>query len=201
MDILPRFAVGDLWVFESLFGDHRNEVYGVTARRLYSPTSHPAEARKVRNSQDKRSSCYDVIMVWRVVRMILASAVVVLPQVNRPTDNTKIFGAPPPAKVDKNLLRTVTGVVKDLDGNPVEGAIVYLKDLKTGKERGVAAGPNGNFQFEDLHKANDYQLRAVKDRLESAVKTLSNFDTRLKPVMNLTLEPKVAAPVEQAGKK
>lgn len=134
-------------------------------------------------------------MVARIVSIAFCLAAVLPAQVNKTGDNTKIFGAPPPGKIDKNLLRTVTGVVKDLDGNPVAGAVVYLKDLKSGKERGVAAGPNGNFAFDELYKANDYQLRAVKDRLASVAKTLSNFDTRLKPVMNLTLEPKVTTPV------
>jgi Carboxypeptidase regulatory-like domain len=113
-------------------------------------------------------------------------------QAGKPADTTKIFGPNAPPKTDKNLMRSVNGTVKDADGNVVGGALVYLKDLKSGKERSIVAGPNGNYQFDDLYKANDYQLRAAKDKLASPTKTLSNFDTRLRPVMNLTLEAKPA---------
>lgn len=112
---------------------------------------------------------------------------------DKPADNTKIFGAPPPAKKDKNLYRSVIGSVKDVDGNPVPGALVYLKDVKTGKERSIAVGPTGMYRFDDLQKSFDYQLRAAKDKTASVSKTLSTFDTRVQPVMNLTLEPKPAA--------
>ncbi len=105
----------------------------------------------------------------------------------KPADNTKIFGAPPP-KADKTLYRTVNGTIKDADGNLVGGALVYLKDMKTGKERSIVAGPNGNYLFEDLLKANDYQVRAVKGKAVSTAKLLSTYDTRAKPSINLTLE-------------
>jgi len=121
-------------------------------------------------------------------------------QADKPADNTKIFGAPPPTKKDKNVYRSVSGSVKDVDGNPVPGAVVYLKDVKTGKERSIAVGPTGGYRFDDLHKELDYQLRAAKDKTASASKTLSTFDTRVQPIMNLTLEP-TPAPGAIAEKK
>lgn len=118
---------------------------------------------------------------------------------DKPADTTKIFGPPPPARTDKQLLRTVMGTVKDADGNPVPGALVYLKEVDGGKERSVVADNNGRYRFEDLHKKYDYQLRAAKDKLASHPKTLSNFDTRPAPVMNLVLE---TAPAKaDAGRK
>jgi hypothetical protein len=113
-------------------------------------------------------------------------------QADKPADNTKIFGAPPPTKKDKTLFRSVIGSVKDVDGNPVPGALVYLKDVKSGKERSIAAGPTGTYRFDDLNKGGDYKLWAAKDKAASISKTLSTFDTRVQPVMNLTLEPKPA---------
>lgn len=120
-------------------------------------------------------------------------------QVEKPADNTKVFGPPPPSKTDKNMLRSVTGIVRDVDGNPVPAALVYMKETKSGKERSIVAGPNGTYRFDDLHKSYDYQLRAVKNKLVSPMKTLSNFDTRAHPVMNLTVEP--PAPPEGEAKK
>ncbi len=111
---------------------------------------------------------------------------------NKLGDNSKIFGTPPPPKKDKHLLRSVNGVVKDAEGNPVASALVYLKEVESGKERSIVAGPNGTYKFEDLYKARDYQLRAVKGKVESTPRTLSTFDTRYMPSMNLTLEPPAA---------
>jgi hypothetical protein len=107
---------------------------------------------------------------------------------DKPADNTKVFGAKPP-KEDKSKIRSVTGFVKDKDENPVAGATVYLKNLRTGKQRALAAGPNGAYRFDDLNTMIDYELRAAKGKLTSPTKLLSNFDTRRSPVMNLTLEP------------
>jgi hypothetical protein len=133
-----------------------------------------------------------VFMQPRHFWIALMFAGMMFAQVEKPADNTKVFGAPPPSKKDKELYRSVTGFVKDVDGNPVAGALVYLKDSKTGKERSIFAGPNGAFKFDELRKTDDYQLRAAKDKMASPSKMLSNFDTRLHPVMNLTLEPPAA---------
>lgn len=114
--------------------------------------------------------------------------------------STKIFGPPPPDKTDKELLRSVTGVVRDAAGNPVGGATVYLKEPISGKERATLAASDGTYRFDDLHKRFDYQLRAAKEKLTSATKTLTTFDTRPKPVMNLTIEAAPEKP-ETAEKK
>ena len=128
-------------------------------------------------------------MQRRCIWLSLLFAGALLAQVaDKPASNTKIFGPPPPDKTDKELLRSVTGTVRDADGNPVGGATVYLKEPLSGKERATVAGSNGTYRFDDLHKKFDYQLRAAKDKLVSPTKTLSNFDTRSKPVMNLSLD-------------
>jgi len=131
---------------------------------------------------------------------ILIGAATLLGQADQPSSNTKIFGPPPPDKTDKQLLRSVSGTIRDPDGNAVSGATVYLKEPQSGKERATVAGPTGGYRFDDLHKKYDYQLRAANGKLVSSTKTLSNFDTRHKPVMNLTLEPTPAKP-EAAGEK
>jgi hypothetical protein len=107
---------------------------------------------------------------------------------NKPADTNKI-GVTRPEKTDKHHPpRSVIGAIEDKDGNPVTGAMVYLKDMQTGKERAIAATPEGKYRFDDLNKAVDYQITAVKGKAKSAPKLLSNFDTRRLPVMNLTIE-------------
>lgn len=116
-------------------------------------------------------------------------------QAEKPADNTKVFGAKPPKEI-KALQRSVNGTVKDQDGNPVSGAVVYLKDTRTSKSRTVTTGPDGGYRFEELSTAVDYELRAEKEPAASLSKKLSSFDTRKAPVMNLALE----APAKAASK-
>lgn len=134
---------------------------------------------------------------------ILFASAIAVAQVEKPADNTKVFGAPPPNRPDKKMLREVIGVVTDPSGNPVPSALVFLKDLKDNKERSIVATPQGTYKFDDLVKNQDYQLRAAKGRLLSPVKTLSSFDTRVKPVMNLQLDnpPANPAPAAPEAKK
>ena len=109
-------------------------------------------------------------------------------------ENSKI-GVGKPEKLDKHPPRSVMGAIEDKDGNPIGGAMVYLKDVRTGKVRAIAATPEGKYKFDDLNKTIDYELTAVKGKDKSASKLLSTFDTRRLPVMNLKIE---AAPVAAA---
>lgn len=127
----------------------------------------------------------------------LAFSAILFAQAEKPSDSTKIFGPPPPSKVDKNKVRTVSGVVRDADGSLVPGAVVYLKDLKSGKQRSTIVGPNATFFFDELNRSYDYELRATRDKKSSRARLLSTFDTRLKPSMNLTLEAAEAAGAEK----
>jgi hypothetical protein len=106
-------------------------------------------------------------------------------------ENSKIFGRKPP-KDGRMVIRPVSGTVRDKDEKAVGGATVYLMDTKTKKERAVVADANGNYRFEELDPTIDYRLRAAKAKLESPPKTLSSFDTRRDPVINLTVEEKTA---------
>ncbi|MCZ2154171.1 MAG: carboxypeptidase-like regulatory domain-containing protein [Bryobacterales bacterium] len=84
-------------------------------------------------------------------------------------------------------LRAVEGVVSDASGNPVNGAIVQLKDTKTLQIRSFITRENGAYLFQGLKKSVEYELKAkYKDR-ESPAKLLTIFDDRQRATIDLKL--------------
>lgn len=95
------------------------------------------------------------------------------------------------AKKDPDAnIRTVQGVVNNAQGQVVNGAVVQLKNTKTLQIRSFITRDNGTYYFHGLSTDVDYELRADFDGASSASRTLSSFDTRRQPVVNLKLEPK-----------
>jgi hypothetical protein len=94
-------------------------------------------------------------------------------------------------KVDKSRLRDLKGTVKDPAGNAIEGAIVQLKNLRTGKTVNFITKKDGTYLFYDLDMDIDFQLAASQKAFgEPVKKTLSKYDTRKQPNLNFELEPK-----------
>ncbi len=90
---------------------------------------------------------------------------------------------------DQNV-RMVQGTVTEGDSNAVDGAVVQLKNTKTLQIRSFITKEHGTFYFHGLDPNVDYELKADFQNLASGVKTLSAFDSRKQPVINLKLEPK-----------
>ena len=86
--------------------------------------------------------------------------------------------------------RTVMGTVVDPDQKAAVGAVVQLKDMRSLQVRSFISQDAGSYHFSGLKVDNDYQLRADFNGMTSGWKTLSIFDTRKEPVMNLKLEKK-----------
>lgn len=86
--------------------------------------------------------------------------------------------------------RSVQGAVRDLNDNPVEGAVVQMKDTKTLQVRSFITHPDGNYIFRGLSTNVDYELKADHGGMASDIKRLSAFDSRVKAVINLKLENK-----------
>jgi hypothetical protein len=96
-----------------------------------------------------------------------------------------------PNKKDENAnIRSVQGVVNDAQGAALNGAVVQLKNTKTLQIRSFITRDNGAYYFHGLNTDVDYELRADFDGASSKTRTLSSFDTRKEPVVNLKLEPK-----------
>jgi len=85
--------------------------------------------------------------------------------------------------------RIVTGVVKDQNDNPIPGAIVQLKSLKTSKIIDFPTKDDGRFTFRDLHLDENYELVAKHDQITSPVKKVTIYDTRKNIVLTFKLEP------------
>jgi hypothetical protein len=90
---------------------------------------------------------------------------------------------------DENT-RAVAGTVRNEADEPVEGAVVQLKDTKTLKVRSYITQTDGVYKFFGLSTNADYEIRADFKELASEKRTLSVFDSRKQAVLNLKLGPK-----------
>jgi hypothetical protein len=84
--------------------------------------------------------------------------------------------------------RPVSGVVTDANGKPIVGAVVQLKNTRTQKVLTLMTHENGEYQFSGLSKDADYQLTAISNDRSSDPHTLSMYDPRPKPVVNLQVK-------------
>ena len=84
--------------------------------------------------------------------------------------------------------RAVSGVVTNDDGQPVPGAIVQMKNMKTLQVRSFIAKEKGEYYFNGLSTDIDYQFTAEWNGKTSATRTLSVFDSHPAVVLNLQLK-------------
>jgi hypothetical protein len=95
------------------------------------------------------------------------------------------------AKKDENAnIRSVQGVVSNAQGEAVNDAVVQLKNTKTLQIRSFITRDSGTYYFHGLSTDVDYELRADFSGASSKTRTLSSFDSRKQPVVNLKLEEK-----------
>lgn len=84
--------------------------------------------------------------------------------------------------------KSISGVVTDAGGNPVPGAVVQLKNMKTLQVRSFIAKEMGDYVFMGLPLDADYEVKAEANGKTSSTKTLSNFDSRTEAKINLQLK-------------
>ncbi len=84
--------------------------------------------------------------------------------------------------------RSVIGIVTDAGGMPVPGAVVQLENMKTLEVRSFIAKDKGDYYFHGLGTDVDYRLKAQSNGHESAVHTLSSFDSHTEATINLQLK-------------
>ncbi|MEX2261954.1 MAG: carboxypeptidase-like regulatory domain-containing protein [Bryobacteraceae bacterium] len=90
---------------------------------------------------------------------------------------------------DENV-RMVQGTVTNAKDNLVAGAVVQLKNTKSLQIRSFITREEGTYYFHGLDQNVDYELKADHEGASSSVRTLSSFDSRKKPVINLKIESK-----------
>jgi hypothetical protein len=85
--------------------------------------------------------------------------------------------------------RDVSGLVMLQDESPASGAVVKLKNLRNLQVRSFITQADGKYVFQNLSSSVDYELKAEYKGMASPARTLTIYDTRLDPVINLKLEP------------
>jgi len=84
--------------------------------------------------------------------------------------------------------RILTGTVLDKSDKPISEAVVYLKNTKTLAMKTYISQKDGTYRFPELSLNVDYEVYAEKDSKKSKTKTLSQFDDREKPNLNLQID-------------
>jgi hypothetical protein len=90
----------------------------------------------------------------------------------------------------QNEARTLVGHVLDDREQPLQKAIVYLKNTKSLSIRTYISEPDGTFRFSGLSSNIDYEVYAEHEGARSDVKTLSGFDSRRQVNMTLKIKGK-----------
>lgn len=89
---------------------------------------------------------------------------------------------------DDATTRSVQGRVIDASGQPVDGAAVLLKDAKSLQIRSFKTGPDGTYHFAGLSPNVEYELKAEYQGASSDRKTLSVFNSKKAPTIDLKLK-------------
>lgn len=124
--------------------------------------------------------------IFRLLALLLVSATCFAWQLQIPLSQRP--QSEPGPKAGRNTARTLTGTVLDKDDRPVPKAVVYLKNKKTLAVKTFFAQPDGTFRFPQLDRNTDYELYAEIDGHRSDSKSLSQFDDRAAPNVNLRID-------------
>lgn len=83
--------------------------------------------------------------------------------------------------------RPVSGMVTDLRGNALPGAVVQLENTVNLSVRSYITRKDGRYFFTGLNSDVDYTLKAKYRKYWSKPKTLSKFDASTHPEVNLVI--------------
>ena len=78
-------------------------------------------------------------------------------------------------------------MVTDKNDQPIPNAVVYLKNEKTLNVRSFFTQQDGTYRFPQLERNIDYLVYAELDGKRSDTKTVSQFDDRNTPRVNLKI--------------
>jgi len=122
-----------------------------------------------------------------VVFVVLAFALALsaFGQINLPLNGSSTEPTP---KKTRPTSKTLTGTVTDKSDQPIAGARVYLKNSRTLVVKSFFSEENGSYRFPQLALNTDYEVWAEKDGKKSDNKSVSQFDDRFSPVVNLRID-------------
>jgi hypothetical protein len=121
-------------------------------------------------------------------KLVAGAAFAILAAVLAPLGSRSGSVAPFAAEAQNLGYRVVSGFVTDADANPVDGATVFLKDLKSKNIRSFTSAEKGHFRFASVNMAEDHELWAERDGKKSAVKSISTWDARKEIEVELRLK-------------
>ena len=98
------------------------------------------------------------------------------------------FIGPSAAQAQNLGYRVVFGNVVDSNSDPVVGATVFLKDLKSKSIRSFTTVEKGRFRFTSVNMVEEHELWAELNGKKTAVKTISPWDTRKEFEVDLKLK-------------
>jgi hypothetical protein len=87
-----------------------------------------------------------------------------------------------PKKDKAPTSRTLSGIVTDDGGQPLEGALVSVTEPKTNEKRTFFTKKDGRYSFDDLSFTEDYQVQAKWKKLISEPRKISQYDRAAKVV-------------------
>jgi hypothetical protein len=93
-------------------------------------------------------------------------------------------------KEEDSSTRTLQGTVLDATGNPVEQAVVQLKDSRTLQVLSFITKADGAYHFANLKNDIEYEVKGSHAGFSTDWKRISIFDARKVVIMNLKLEKK-----------
>lgn len=99
-----------------------------------------------------------------------------------------LLGAVSAYAQDDRPTRSVKGIVTDQNENPIEGAVVQIKNTKTLQVKSFISDRDGSYYFHGLDTNVDYQLKARSGDVVSRTRTVSTFDDRREVIYNFELK-------------
>lgn len=91
-------------------------------------------------------------------------------------------------KSQENPYREVQGTVTAPSGQPVDRAVVQLKNTKSLQIESFITDATGHYHFAGLSTDVEYQLKADAQEITSGWKTLSLFNSKRVVTINLKLK-------------
>lgn len=114
------------------------------------------------------------------------------------TNDTPWFTKKDKSKPTESGYRDVTGTVFNQKQQPVAGARVTITDTESGESQEVTTGKSGIYRFYSTKGDRSFKLTATFKGRVSNPRSLTPFDTRNTPNIDLTLSANAPASKEAA---
>jgi Carboxypeptidase regulatory-like domain len=92
--------------------------------------------------------------------------------------------------------RIAEGKVVDKEGQPIGGAVVYLKNSRSNTVKTYIADEAGHYRFGELSQDTDYEIWAESNTVRSKSRQISSFDNENKFFFVLKVNAAKAAPLD-----